>query len=94
MTQKLNKEHFESITKLQQDFSAVLRELGSLTLDLEFLDAQKKAAEERKVSLINQFTQLRESEEQILEQLKTHYGEGQIDMQAGTFTPTSEGQVD
>ncbi len=93
MVKKLDKEHLEAITELQQNFSAVMRELGSITIDLEFLDSQKKAIEEKKSALISQFAQLRESEEQLLQQLKDRYGDGQINITEGTFTennPTAE----
>ena len=42
MTKKLDKEHLEAITELQQNFSTVMRDLGSITIDLEFIETQKK----------------------------------------------------
>jgi hypothetical protein len=86
MVKKLDKEHLEAITELQQNFSAVMRELGSITIDLEYLESQKKAAEDKKYELISRFGQLRESEEQLLQQLKDRYGDGQINITEGTFT--------
>lgn len=104
MVKKLDKEHVEAITELQQSFSAVMRELGSITIDLEFLDSQKKAIEEKKSALISQFAQLRESEEQLMQTLKDRYGDGQINIAEGTFTeiesieetitPESDGQAE
>lgn len=93
MTQKLDKEHLTAINELQQNFSAIMQQIGSVTVDLEFLESQKKLAEEKKNSLIAQFSKLREQEEQVLEQLKSHYGEGQINIQDGTFTPAPAGQA-
>ena len=93
MVKKLDKEHVEAITELQQSFSAVMRELGSITIDLEFLDSQKKSIEDKKLALISQFSQLRETEEQLLQTLKDRYGDGQINIAEGTFTevePTHE----
>jgi hypothetical protein len=93
MVKKLDKEHLEAITELQQNFSAVMRDLGSITIDLEYLESQKKAAEDKKYELIAKFGQLRESEEQLLQQLKDRYGDGQINIAEGTFTennPTAE----
>ena len=93
MTQKLDKEHLTAINELQQNFSTIMQQIGSVTVDLEFLESQKKLAEEKKNSLIAQFSKLREQEEQVLEQLKSHYGEGHINIQDGTFTPTPTGQT-
>jgi hypothetical protein len=88
MVKKLDKEHLEAITELQQNFSAVMRDLGSITIDLEYLESQKKAAEDKKYELIAKFGQLRETEEQLMQTLKDRYGDGQININEGTFTET------
>jgi len=104
MVKKLDKEHVEAITELQQSFSAVMRELGSITIDLEFIETQKNSLADKKSALISQFAQLRESEEQLMQTLKDRYGDGQINIAEGTFTeiesieetitPESDGQAE
>jgi hypothetical protein len=94
MTKKLDKEHLEAITELQQNFSTVMRDLGSITIDLEFIETQKQSIEEKKAQLIAEFNQLREHEEQLLQQLKDRYGDGQINVMDGTFTEVPTGQAE
>jgi hypothetical protein len=94
MVKKLDKEHLEAINELQQNFSEVMRELGSITIDLEFIETQKKSIEEKKNQLISEFTKLREQENQLIQQLKDRYGDGQINILEGTFTDDEPGQAE
>lgn len=86
MVKKLNKEHLDAINKLQSDFANVTAKIGSATIDLEFIESQKKSIEEQKYALLSEFANLRNQEDELLETLKTYYGEGHINIQDGTFT--------
>jgi len=90
MSQKLNQEHLDAINKLQNDFSELTTKLGANTIDLEFLELQKKSLEDQKSTLLNEFSDLRVQENELLNTLKTHYGEGHVNIQDGTFTPIEE----
>lgn len=90
MSQKLNQEHLDAINKLQNDFSELTTKLGANTIDLEFIESQKKSIEEQKYALLSEFANLRTQEDELLNTLKTQYGEGHINIQDGTFTPIEE----
>ena len=92
MTQKLDKEHVEQIRDLQEKFNANTRYLGTLTIDEEMLNLQLQTIKENKTALIAEFNSLREQESALLEKLKERYGDGQIDVTTGTFTPIEVGQ--
>ena len=92
MTQKLDKEHVEQIRDLQEKFNANTRYLGTLTIDEEMLNLQLQNIKENKTALIAEFNSLREQESALLEKLKERYGDGQIDITTGTFTPNESGQ--
>ena len=92
MTQKLDKEHVEQIRDLQEKFNANTRYLGTLTIDEEMLNLQLQNIKENKTALIAEFNSLREQESALLEKLKERYGDGQIDITTGTFTPNEVGQ--
>jgi len=92
MTQKLDKEHVEQIRDLQEKFNANTRYLGTLTLEQEMLNAQLRNLEENKSALLSEFNTLREQESALLEKLKERYGDGQINIETGTFTPNQTGQ--
>ena len=92
MTKKLDKEHVEQIRDLQEKFNANTRYLGTLTIDEEMLNLQLQNIKENKTALIAEFNSLREQESALLEKLKERYGDGQIDITTGTFTPNKAGQ--
>ena len=89
-TKKLDKEHLESINALQQQFTQNTNAIGSLTIELEFLETQKQSLESRKSVLVQQFFDLRTEETKLIETLKERYGDGQINIIDGTFTPNED----
>lgn len=80
MTRKLDQEHLESIQNLQAQFASNANNLGAIAIDEHAL---KQAREQ----LLEQFDNLRKQETALLDELKARYGEGQINIQDGTFTP-------
>ena len=89
MTQKLDKEHVEAIRELQEKFNTNARYLGSVAIEQEMVSAQQRVLEDNKTALMDEFKKLREQETELLEKLKERYGDGQIDITTGTFTPNA-----
>jgi predicted transcriptional regulator len=89
MTRKLDKEHLEEIQSLRESFANNANNLGSVALEqiamnrrMEFLNAEQER-------LYNEFESLRNQEQELLEKMRERYGEGQINIADGTFTPDS-----
>ena len=89
MTRKLDKEHLEAIQKLQSDYAQNANSLGSISLEqiaiqrrLEFLNAEQQR-------VYSEFETLRQQEQDLLEKMRERYGDGQINIAEGTFTPDS-----
>ena len=87
MTRKLDKEHLEEIQSLRESFANNANNLGSVALEqiamnrrMEFLNAEQDR-------LYNEFESLRNQEQELLEKMRERYGEGQINIADGTFTP-------
>jgi TolA-binding protein len=87
MTKKLDKDHVESIQTLQDQFSQNARYLGSIIIEIELLQQQIDQLNETKTNLIKEFTSLRELETNLIADLKARYGDGEINIETGTFTP-------
>jgi TolA-binding protein len=87
MTKKLDKDHVESIQTLQDQFSQNARYLGSIIIEIELLQQQIDQLTETKTNLIKEFTSLRELETNLIADLKARYGDGEINIETGTFTP-------
>ena len=88
MTKKLDKEHLDAIQDLQQRFAQNASWLGSVAIELKMLERQQAQTESQQEELMRQFDSLREEEQRLIESLKERYGEGEINIAQGTFTPT------
>lgn len=87
MTRKLDAEHVEAIQKLQTQYAESSAQIGRITIDLHYAETQLESLKQMQIRTLERFEMLREQENALIEQLKEHYGEGQIDVNAGTFTP-------
>ena len=88
MTKKLDKEHLDAIQDLQQRFAHNASWLGSVAIELKMLERQQAQTDAQQEELMRQFDSLREEEQRLVESLKERYGEGEINIAQGTFTPT------
>ena len=89
MTKKLDKEHLEAIQELQEKFPNNARYFGGIAIELKMLEQQKQLLLENQTALFSEFETLREEETKLIEALKERYGEGEINIAQGTFTPTA-----
>jgi len=87
MTRKLDKEHLDVLQQLRNSFAENANNLGAISLEqiainrrLEFLNAQQD-------KLYSEFEELRKQEQELLEKMRERYGDGQINLAEGTFTP-------
>ena len=85
-TKKLEKKDLESIQELQNKFSECTRILGLLQIDQQSLNNQLLLVKEETNKQFEQLDTVRETEQELLKNLQEKYGEGQINLQDGTFT--------
>jgi len=87
MTRKLDADHVESIQKLQAEFTESSTQIGRIAIDLHYAETQLESLKQMQANALQRFETLREQENTLIAQLKERYGEGQIDIKSGTFTP-------
>ena len=80
MTRKLDKEHLDEIQALREAFVKNSSALGNIAIELHVVMQQQAQLE--------QFETLRQQESALLQKMRTRYGDGQINISEGTFTPT------
>ena len=88
MKKKLDKEHLESIQQLRESFAKNANIIGNISLEQHSLDKQQQQLQEEKNNYLQEFEQLQIQEQQLLETLKKRYGDGQINIDEGTFNPS------
>jgi TPP-dependent trihydroxycyclohexane-1,2-dione (THcHDO) dehydratase len=87
MTRKLDQEHLNAIQDLQTKFAQNANTLGAIAIDEYAIEQQLEQLKQAKQDQFTQFNELRKQEDALIEELKARYGEGQINIQDGTFTP-------
>jgi hypothetical protein len=86
MTQKLDKEHVDAILDLRTKFAQNANTLGSIAIEEYAMNLQITQLETARQTLLTEFQELRETETTLMGDLKNRYGEGQINIEDGTFT--------
>ena len=89
MTRKLDKEHLDAIQELRANYAKDSSTLGSIAIELHVLNRQLELMNEEQIKYLDQFEALRKQEADLLQKMRDRYGEGQIDINDGTFMPDS-----
>jgi predicted transcriptional regulator len=87
MTQKLDREHLDSIQELRTKFNQNAYDLGLLHIDVSIMQQRIEKAKTEQQRLVDEFTELQVTEEKLLTEMKDRYGAGSINIEDGTFTP-------
>lgn len=89
MTRKLDKQDLETLTDMKETYQKIANVIANCAIDEELLQERLEEVRQEKQNQMQQFKDLRTREEQLIIQLKDKYGEGQINIEDGTFTSTS-----
>ena len=87
MTKKLDKRHLDDISALRDSFTQNSNVLGTIETELLLMQDRIKELEEEKQKHYGEFLQLRKQESDLIQTMRERYGEGQINIVDGTFTP-------
>jgi phosphopantetheine adenylyltransferase len=88
-TKKLEKVDIDSITELRAKYAENTNSIGLVSTDEYVIKQQQEQIEQEKNRLFNILNELRQEESKLMDSLKEKYGDGQINIEAGTFTPES-----
>ncbi len=89
MTRKLDKEHLDALQTLRNSFSSNANTLGSIALEQIAINRRLEYLNSEQDRLYTEFESLREQEQELIEKMRERYGDGQINIAEGTFTPDS-----
>lgn len=85
-TRKLDKEHLEQIQTLQQGYAENANVLGNIAIERYALQQRLTQIETEEQSKLQEIESLKQQESDLIIKLRERYGEGEINIQAGTFT--------
>lgn len=89
MTRKLDKEHLDEIQKLQALFATNANTIGSISLEQIAINRRIEYLNSEQERYYTEFETLRKQEQELLDKMRERYGDGQINIAEGTFTPDS-----
>ena len=85
-TKKIDKTDLESINKLREDYSQNSMQLGMVSVDEYNVNQQLQQIVFAKEEVFSSLEKLKKQEFELIENLKEKYGDGQINIEQGTFT--------
>ena len=88
-TKKIDTTDMDSINKVRNEFNEVSMNLGMVSVDEYTVTQQLNEINKVKDQLFTSLEELKKEEQKLFDQLKEKYGDGQINIEEGTFTPIS-----
>ena len=89
MTRTLDKEHLDEIMELRDAFAKNSQTLGNIFLEEYSLKQRFDMLDTERAKYIQQFSELQKQEQILLEKMRDRYGDGEINIAQGTFTPNA-----
>ena len=89
MTKKLDEEHLLLIQQLRDEFAENSNVIGNNSIRILMLQKEIDKLNITQDTAIAEFEALQIKESELLETLRERYGEGQVNINEGTFTPSS-----
>jgi hypothetical protein len=89
MIRKLDKEHLDEIQTLRDAFAKNSQTLGNIYLEEYAVKQRLELLESERTKYVQHFSELQKQEQELLEKMRDRYGDGEINIVQGTFTPTA-----
>ena len=87
---KFTEEELKSLNDLNQGYTTKQQQFGQLKVQKLLIQQQLEALDETEIRLETEYSELQKSEQNLVAELNTKYGPGQLDPKTGVFTPTAQ----
>ena len=87
---KFTEEELKSLNDLNQGYTTKQQQFGQLKVQRILLTQQLEALDETEIRLETEYSELQKSEQNLVAELNTKYGPGQLDPNTGVFTPNAQ----
>jgi hypothetical protein len=84
----LTQEEINSIVELQKSYVGVRDNFGSLEIARFKSEQELESISNQKLRLENEYSKLNSTEKELVDNLTKKYGQGNLDLSTGIFTPT------
>ena len=87
---KFTEEELKSLGDLQVKYNTVTNKFGQVAIAKLNFEKQKESIEDEEFKITEELESVRAEEQTLLNDITEKYGPGQLDPQAGVFTPSVE----
>ena len=87
---KFTDEEIKELQDVQTSYFNIQGELGRISITRNRLSQQIDILDEREDSLQEEFTKTQTIEKEFVDKINEKYGDGVLDPETGTFTPTDK----
>ena len=91
---KFTEEEMKTLRELQQTYAGVQNALGQLGVERIRLSQQMTGLDSAEENLTNQFEETQGKEREFVETISKKYGDGNLDITSGVFTPRPTATTD
>ena len=84
---KFTEDEMKQISELQKTYVNIQNTLGQLSISRMRLEQQLEEMKKNEDGVKSQFTQTQTSEREFVESINKKYGDGNLDLNTGVFTP-------
>ena len=85
-TKKLDKEHLDQINELRERYAENANVIGNISIEQFSLDRRLTEIAEEKDKRLLETESLKQQESELVIKLRERYGDGEINIDDGTFT--------
>ena len=86
---KFSEEEMKEIRELQSSYIALQNSLGQIGISRIRLDKQSQEYDKAEENIRTQFEEAQKTEREFIDKINKKYGDGNLDITTGVFTPTS-----
>ena len=87
MVKKIDKNDLEVLKDIQNQYATISNQLAANSVDEHYVNRQLQQLKEQKSDILALFDREQQREKQFMDSLREKYGDGEINIQEGTFTP-------
>ena len=84
---KFSDEELKELSELQQSYQEKQAILGQLAVQKILIEQQVEAIDTRQAEVESEYSDVQQTERDLVQKLNEKYGPGQLDPESGVFTP-------
>ena len=87
MVKKIDKTDLAELKEIQDSYTMISNQLAANAVDEHYVNVQLQQLRAQKSDILNSFDRAQQREKTLMDSLREKYGDGEINIQEGTFTP-------